>query len=357
MNNFIFNEKILNEILVHSKIKKHEHKDFLVWSKNIIKILSKNKIENIVFKFDKIDKFEGIEISSEKDLYPIFHINNSVFLDSLIFVLSKFGFDYWNTKIDFLIEQKNIENIQYSNVLVYAYNNINFIEIQNKKLKILLEKLVDKISDGKISYYSDVLQVLILLSNKKDLFGNEWIIKSIDSLIFKSKENMSKQFSFILEKMSYMFKELDFSDIKISKEFKRIIRGDMAIFKNSNLQPFYCEVDVHKYWQEEKLVEQIVINNITIGLNLIADNFQRDLDILDIYIKKPNKTSLALVVLSDNKKTIEKIDELVNRILKMCKESDVLVREKFEKDILFLMLNDDLKTNAGSTGSGRKTKI
>lgn len=357
MNKFIFNEIILNDILSQSKIKKNEYRDFLLWSKNIVKILSNNKTENIHFKSDRIDKFEGIIISSEKDLYPIFNLSNSVYLDRLIVLLNKFGFNYWKIKLEFLIDQNKLENTQYSNLLIYAYNNINFIEEENQKIKILLQKLVDKISEGKINYYSEVLQLLILIANKKDIFGNEWIIKSIDKLILRSQNNMSKQFSFVLQKMSYMLKELDFNGIKISKEFKKIIRGDMYMLKKTDLETFYCEVDVHKYWQEEKLVEQIVINNITIGFHLIVENFQRDVDVFDIYIKKPNKTSLALVSLSDNKNTIEKIDELVNRIFKMCKDSDVLMKDKFEKDILFLMLNDDLKTNAGSSSSGRKTKI
>ena len=356
MNKFIFNEKILNDVLINTKIKKNEERDFLLWAKGIVKSLSNNKIDSIAFKSGQISKFEGIIVEKKQDLIPIFYLSNSKFLDALILILDKFGFKYWDEKLCFLINKKDLEKLGYSNVLIYAYNNISFVEQQNQNIKQLLVQLIDKVEEDKISYYSDILQVLLLLSNKKDLFGNDWLIWSIDKLIVKSQKNMSKQFSFILEKMSYMLKELDFTNIKISKYLKKILRGDMVIIKHTNLFPFYCEVDIHKYWQEEKLVEQIVINNITIGFNLIVENFQRDVEILDIYIKKPNKTSLAVVAMSDSQKTIEKIDGLMNDIFKMCKESEVLVREKFEKDILFLMLSDDLKTNSGN-GSGRKTKI
>ncbi len=356
MNKFIFNEKILNDVFQNTKIKKNEEKDFIFWAKNIVRSLSNNKIDTVNFNSGKISKFEGIAIEKAENLIPIFYLSNSKFLDALIVILDKFGFNYWEEKLSFLINKKDLEKLGYSNVLIYAYNNIFFIEKQNQNIKKLLEQLVQKIEEDKINYYSEVLQILLLLSNKKDLFGNEWLIKSIDKLIIKSQKNMSKQFSFVLEKMSYMLKELDFTNIKISKDLKKILRGDMVIIKNTDLFPFYCEVDVHKYWQEEKLVEQIVINNITIGFNLIVENFQRDVEVLDIYIKKPNKTSLAIVLMSDNQKTVEKIDGLVTDIFKMCKESEVLVREKFEKNILFLMLNDDLKTNTGSS-SGRRTKI
>ncbi len=356
MNKFVFNEKILNDILIASKINKNEERDFLNWSQQLIRKASKNKIEKLNFKFGKIEKFESVPIEHKNDLSFIFYIPNSKFLDAFIVILKQFNFDYWDEKLGFLIDKKDIENIQYSNILVHAYNNIEFIDNNNQKLKVFLDNLIEKIEAGKIDYYSEVLQVLILLTNRKNDFGNGWLIKSIDKLIVKSQNNMSKQFAFILDKMSYMLKELDFTDIKISKQFKKIIRKDMIIYKNKNLYPFYFEVDVQKYWQEEKLVEQIVLNNISIGFNLIVDNFQRDVDMLDVYIKKPTKTSLALVSLSDNQQTIEKIEGLVDRIFKMCKESDVLIKEKFEKDILFLMLNDDLKTNSGSS-SGKKTKI
>ena len=354
MKNFIFNENIFNKVLTYSKINKYEEKDFLIWLNKVTKLMSRNKIINLKFKNGKLEQFSGVEIKKEEDLNFIFYLSNSKFLDALIKVLNNFEFNYWKQKLLFLINQKDIEDLSYSNILVHASNNDNFVIEENENFKILIENLIHKIKEDKINYYSDVFQVLILLIKFKEVFGNNWLVKSIDELMVKSKKKETKQFSFILDKMSHMFNNLDFSSIQISKHFKKILKGNMAIIKNNELKPIYCEINLYKFYQEEKLVEQIVINNITTGFNLIVENFQRDPDVFEIRLKNPNKTSIALIALSDTQKTIEKIDSLINEILKMCKENEVLIREKFEKQILFLMLNDDLKTNSGS---GRKTKI
>ncbi len=361
----IIDNKILNEIA--NEVQDLNPQDFLTWYASInnnfeldLNPFSRSEQLKKYFIVNKkvvtLKSFPKFEIKTEEELKSFLFKKHGVYTNPLIKILKDyFNINYWDKILDYCISfGSSVESSQYSSLLSYSVNNLDFVDDNIVNLKKLIDNIINKVEEKKLKYYSDILEFLSFTITEKDKFENDWIIKSINILVKDSFDNPTKQFKFILDKTIRQFPDLDFENKKISKEFKKILLGNLPIKRTPDIcYPYYFEINIQKFTQKQKVVPQIALNNAIVVLGLINEYLKEEYGVISHNVKV-EKHIVALSVIHDDENLSKKLDYLIDIMIKKIEENEVVEQKEFEKYVLYLNLNDNLSS---SGSGGKKTKI
>lgn len=330
-------------------------RDFIDWYLLINTDFSiENKSESFINRYFKTFKkktevigLPDLVIKDQKDFEKIIVAKHGRFREDFILLLeNELKVDYWDEFFRIVsYENFPISQINYTEVLAHCIKSGNLIEEKREEIKNIVNKLLLLTKEGKIKYSSDILEFVGNLIFHKDSYDNKWIVQSLDTLILYSEKNDTKMFNFQLDKITKVLHYLDFKDVKISKDFKNIIKGNLSIKRTPEVcYPFYFELNVQKYSQQNKGVYQILLTNSIVVLNLLKNYLEEDSDVIT-YDLKSEKSIIKISALTENLKVNQRLDYFIDLLLEKSKENFVLDRAIFEKDMINLFLKEDMKTN------------
>ena len=303
----------------------------------------------------KVKNIPPLEINNEEQFKRFISYSHGVHREPLIKVFNEdFGIDYWKEVLNLCCEENSHKNHTLNHlVLAHSMNNLEFAEAHVDKLKKLVDKLIFIANKSKNSHFTEVLQYLSFTIIQKDLFGNNWIVESLNNVFSEPSDGSSKQFNFVLDKLSRQFIDLDFSNFHLNTGFKKVLKGKIPLKKTTDCFPYFWQLDIPRYCLANKVVAQILNTNCVSGLEVV-DKFLKDqADVLTHFVKR-EKNMISLSILHEDPKLNAKIDALLQTILDKSANNIVIQPNDFEKSLLFVELNEKMTL---SDKKEKKTKI
>ncbi len=340
--------------------------DFAYWVNGFNPEFSLNKNSDMVrYELDtyfvgkgehtKVKNIPNFEINSIEQLRKFISYPHGTQRDAVITILAEdFGINYWQEVLSLCCDknekQKHNMTIQ---VLAHSVNNSEFTNKNVNPLKELVEEVIDFKNKSKNKYYTDVLQYLSFSIANKELFGNKWIINNLDKIFSEPNDGSSKQFNFILDKVSKQFIDLDFSNINISTGFKKIIKGKLPLRQTVSCIPYFWQIDMARYSMSNRVVQSILQTNCNLGLVVINKFLEAQPEVLNSSLKK-EKNLMTLSVLHEDPKLNAKIDVFLNIILEKTAINAMVEEKDLERALLFADLTDKFSENKKQE---KRTKI
>ncbi len=355
--NIVFPIIIKNNSFKNFKIENNFNykKDFIDWYSSInTDFLIEQKNESSLNKYFKnykknieIINLPDITIKDIKSFENLIITKHGRFREEFIDLLkSQFQINYWDEL--FKIISKNdfpIHQINYTEILGYCVKNGYLIIEKKEEIVSIINNLLRLVKENKIKYTSDILEFVGNLIFFKGDYENSWIIESLDNLIINSEKNDTKMFTFQLDKISKHLHNLDFENVKISKEFKHILKGNLSIKRTPEVcYPFYFEVNTQKYTQQNNIVFQIFLSNTILVMTLLKNYLEQDSDVI-VHELKIEKSIVKLSAITENLRINQRLDYFINLLLEKSKENCVIDKSSFEKDMINYFLKEDMKTN------------
>lgn len=355
MNKIVINNKHLTAIAqeLHQDFNKVE---FLTWYEQIHpdfeyeKGPMSNALVNKYFsgskQYIKVFELPALEINNEKDLKKLLSYPHGSYREPLIKVLkNEFGIDYWQETLKFACEDDKLGYSAYYGLLSHSMNDYDFTSQNISQLKNFIEGFIDSVNKGKSKRFTEVMQYISFAITNKDLFGNSWIIDNLNQIFKNPDDGSSKQFGFNVDKLSRQFIDLDFTGFRLNPELKKALKGKLPLTTaTANTKPFFWEIDIARYCMANKTVQQLLQTNCITGIEIIDRFLKDEADVLSHFVKR-DKTKISLAVIHECPKLEEKLNALLDTILKKTELNMVVDKSDFEKALVFLDLNESMVEN------------
>jgi hypothetical protein len=303
-------------------------------------------------KYLKLFEFPELEINDRESLKKLLCYSHGSYRVPLIQVLKNdFKIDYWNEVLNFACENKDLGYSTYYSLLSHSMNDGDFTETNIDKIKDFLDKFISSINQSKNKRFSEILQYISFAIGNKDLFGNDWLVDSLNRIFKNPDDGSSKNFNFQVDKISQHFMNLDFSKTILNPELKRVLKGKLPLTtSNESTKPFFWSIDIPRYCMTHKLVQQLLLSNCITGMDIIEKYLKDDAEVLSHFVKR-EKNKISLSVIYENPKLEKTLNVLLDMILKKTEMNTVINSDDFEKSFVFIDLNDSM------TIHDKKTKV
>jgi hypothetical protein len=291
----------------------------------------------------KVFELPELEITNEKDFKKLLVYPHGSYREPLIKVLeNEFGINYWEETLKIACEDKQLGYSAYYGLLSHSMNDWEFTEKNIKEIKKFIDIFVDSINNSKSKRFSEVLQYVSFAIPNKEVFGNAWLVATLNQIFKDPDDGSSKSFSFQVDKLSPQFMDLDFSGVSLYPELKKVLKGKLPLTKSGdNTKVFFIEIDYPRYCMQHKTVQQLLQTNCITGFDIIEKYLNDETDVLSHYVKR-DKNKISLSVIHEDPKLNDKLNILVDTILNNTQLNKIVDKSDFEKALIYINLNDTM---------------
>jgi len=298
----------------------------------------------------KLFEFPEVEINDEKKLKEILDYAHGSYREPLIQVLKDdFGIDYWQEILKFAVNNEKLGYSSYYGLLSHSMNDYEFTENNIDSFKTFLDNFISSINQSKYKKFSEIIQYMSYAITNKDLFGNDWLVNSLNQIFKTPDDGSSKNFNFQVDKLSHHFMNLDFSKVLLNPELKRVLKGKLPLTTTSEIaKPFFWSIDLPRYCMTHKVVQELLSGNCITGMEIIDSYIKDDSDVLSHFIKR-EKNKISLSVIHESSKLEDKLNVLLEMMLKKTEMNTLVDRSDLEKSLVLIDLKDNMQVNEKKT--------